>query len=171
MQQRTRVVKLSAPARPQGQDTQKNHQHFKPDHHAKSPEDYRRVRPVLVLEVLRRRNLAVPGMRQNQAAEVRNFKRKVVFLGSRVVPAKQHYAEKSGFQKERGQHLVGQQRPGDAASKIGEKAPVGAELVSHDLPRHHAHAEVDSKNLRPEMMKIAKHSLPVRSKRALKMAR
>ena len=75
------------------------------------------------------------------------------------LPAKQHDAQESGFEKERGQYLISQQRPRDAAGKVGKKAPVGAELVSHDQPRHHPHAEIDGKNLRPEMVQIAENFL------------
>ncbi|MCY1367537.1 hypothetical protein D9M69_544790 [compost metagenome] len=71
------------------------------------------------------------------------------------VPAKQHDPEETGLEEEGREHFIGQQRPGDAAGEVGETAPVGAELVGHDQPRDHAHAEVDGKDLRPEMVEIA----------------
>ena len=71
------------------------------------------------------------------------------------VPAKQHDPEEARFEEERGEHFIGQQRPGDAAGEVGKTAPVGAELVGHDQPRDHAHAEVDGEDLRPEMVEIA----------------
>lgn len=74
-------------------------------------------------------------------------------------PAEQHHAEKARLQEERGQHLVGQQGPRDAAGKLGEGAPVGAELVGHHQARHHAHAEVDGEHLAPEMVQIAIHRI------------
>ncbi len=67
--------------------------------------------------------------------------------GADAVPAEQHYAEETGFEEEGGQHFIGQQRPGNAAGELGEEAPVGAELIGHHQPGHHAHAEVDGENL------------------------
>ncbi len=74
---------------------------------------------------------------------------------SHAVPAEQHDPEETGLEEERGEHLVGQQRAGDGPGEVGEMAPVGAELVRHDQPGHHAHAEIDRENLRPEMIEVA----------------
>ncbi|MCY1420364.1 hypothetical protein D9M71_359800 [compost metagenome] len=71
------------------------------------------------------------------------------------MPAEQHDAEEAGFEEERGEHFVGQQRAGDAAGEGGELAPVGAELVGHHQAGDHAHAEVDREDLRPEVVEVA----------------
>ena len=62
--------------------------------------------------------------------------------------------EETGFEEECREHFIGQQRPGDGAGEVREAAPVGAELIGHDQPGDHAHAEVDGKDLRPEMVKV-----------------
>ena len=72
-----------------------------------------------------------------------------------LVPSEQHDAEEAGFEEEGGQHLVGEQRPGDAAGEGREIAPVGAELVGHDEAGDDAHGEVDGEDLRPEMVQVA----------------
>lgn len=72
-----------------------------------------------------------------------------------AVPAEQHDAEEARFEEERGEHLVSQQWPGDRPGKVGERTPVGAELIGHDQTGDHAHAEVDREDLRPEVVKIA----------------
>ncbi|MNK85557.1 hypothetical protein D3C87_1054420 [compost metagenome] len=73
---------------------------------------------------------------------------------SDLIPAKQHHPEETGLKEESREHFIGQQRPGDGAGEVREATPVGAELVGHDEPRDHAHAEVDGKDLRPEMVEI-----------------
>lgn len=72
-----------------------------------------------------------------------------------TVPAKQHDAKETRLEEEGGQYFIGQQRSGHGAGKLGETAPVGAELVGHDQARDDAHAEVDGKNLRPEVIEVA----------------
>ncbi|MNG96699.1 hypothetical protein D3C79_557770 [compost metagenome] len=71
-----------------------------------------------------------------------------------AVPAKQHDAQEAGFEEERSQYFVGEQRAGDGAGKVGEAAPVGAELVGHDQAGNHPHAEVDGEDFRPEVIKV-----------------
>ncbi|MNS94182.1 hypothetical protein D3C72_1283930 [compost metagenome] len=72
-----------------------------------------------------------------------------------TVPAEQHHAQEAGLQEEGGQHFIGQQRPGDAAGELGKEAPVGAELVGHHQPGDDSHAEVDGKDLGPEVVEVA----------------
>ncbi len=76
------------------------------------------------------------------------------------IPAEQHDPEETRLQEERGQHLIGQQRPGDAAGELGVGTPVGAELVRHDDSRHHTHAEIDREYLQPEVVQVAIDLLP-----------
>ena len=72
-----------------------------------------------------------------------------------LVPAEQHDAEEARLEEEGGQHLIGEQRAGDAAGEGGEIAPVRAELVGHHQAGDDAHGEVDGEDLRPEMIEIA----------------
>ena len=72
-----------------------------------------------------------------------------------TIPAEQHDPEETGFEEEGGEHLVGEQWAGNRAGEVGEAAPVGTELVSHDQPRDHPHAEVHREDLRPEMVEVA----------------
>src|SRR5205085_3844643 len=55
--------------------------------------------------------------------------------------AEQHDAEEGRFEKESGEDLVGQQRPGDVADRFHIARPVGAELEAHGDARHDAHGE------------------------------
>ncbi|MNR27837.1 hypothetical protein D3C85_1451280 [compost metagenome] len=70
------------------------------------------------------------------------------------VPAEQHHAEKAGFEEKGRQDFIGQQWPGDSPAEVREPAPVGTELVGHDQPGDHAHAEVDGEDLRPEVVEV-----------------
>lgn len=56
-------------------------------------------------------------------------------------PAEQHHAQKAGFQKERSEHFIAQQRADYAADDAAQLGPVGAELERHHDAAHHAHAE------------------------------
>src|SRR5688500_6280603 len=69
-----------------------------------------------------------------------------------LVHAEQHHAEERGLEEERGQHLVGEQRPGDVAHLVHVAGPVGAELEAHDDARHHAHREGEREDLHPELV-------------------
>ncbi|HWO30489.1 MAG TPA: hypothetical protein VNO32_16970 [Candidatus Acidoferrum sp.] len=71
-----------------------------------------------------------------------------------LVPAEQHDAKKAGLKEEGGQHLVGQQRAGDASGKGREVTPVGTELKSHDEAGDDAHDEVYGKDFRPKMIEV-----------------
>ncbi len=68
--------------------------------------------------------------------------------------AEQHDAEKSRFEKECGQHLIGHQRADDRPGLVGEHRPVGAELVRHHDARDDAHAEGDGEDLQPVIEEI-----------------
>ena len=47
-------------------------------------------------------------------------------------PAEQHHAEERGFEEERRQHFVREQRAEDVAGAYRQHRPVGAELEAHD---------------------------------------
>jgi hypothetical protein len=72
-----------------------------------------------------------------------------VSRAAHALPAEQHDAEEAGFQEERRHDFIGEERAGDRPCELGECRPVGAELVSHDHARHHAHPEADREHLRP----------------------
>ncbi|MNM45980.1 hypothetical protein D3C81_569100 [compost metagenome] len=91
---------------------------------------------------------------RDQCANSHHHRGKEMQASPYPVPAEQHHPEEAGFEEERREHLVGQQGAGNAAGKIGEACPVGAELVGHDQARDHAHAKVDGKDFRPEMIKV-----------------
>ena len=74
-----------------------------------------------------------------------------------LAPEQQH-AEERRFEEERRQALVGQQRRDDVGGRVGEAAPVGAELERHDDAGHHAHAERDREDLDPEHARCADRS-------------
>ena len=115
------------------------------------------------LEALRGVHPAVGGENpegRNQRTDRHHHRGKEVQARADAVPAKQHDPEEARFEEECGEHFIGQQRPGDRPGKVGERAPIGAELVGHDQPGDHAHAEVDRKNLRPEVVQVAVHLLP-----------
>ncbi|MNV36174.1 hypothetical protein D3C71_1276420 [compost metagenome] len=92
---------------------------------------------------------------RHQRAQRHHDGREKVQARAHARPAEQHHAQEAGFQEKGGQHFVGQQRPRHAAREVREKAPVGAELVRHHQAGHHAHAEVDGKDLGPEVVKVA----------------
>ncbi len=71
-----------------------------------------------------------------------------------TVPAEQHDTKETGLEEEGGQDLVSEQGTSDGSGKIGELAPVGAELIGHDQARDHAHAEVHGEDLRPEVVEV-----------------
>jgi len=73
---------------------------------------------------------------------------------SNLVHAEQHDAQKPGFQEERGQHLIAHQRPDHRPRLVGERRPVGAELVGHDEARHHAHRKADGEYLQPILEQV-----------------
>ena len=91
---------------------------------------------------------------RDERAERDHTSRREVQLAPHLVDAEQHDAEKTGLEKERRQHFIGQQRPSDVAGNAGEPTPVGAELVSHHHTRDHSHAKADREDLRPEQAKI-----------------
>ncbi len=66
----------------------------------------------------------------------------------------QHHAEKTRFEEERGEHLVGHQRADHGARSVRKRRPVGAELIRHHDARHHAHAERDGEDLQPIIEQI-----------------
>ncbi|MNN26478.1 hypothetical protein D3C81_1399830 [compost metagenome] len=124
--------------------------HGEPVHRQHATVDY--------LEALGRLHPAVGGEDPeggDDGADGHHHRREEVQARSHAVPAEQHDAEEAGLEEEGGEHLVGQQRPGDRAGKVGEGAPVGAELVGHDQAGHHAHAKVDGEDLRPEVVEVA----------------
>ena len=63
--------------------------------------------------------------------------------------AEEHDAEKACLEEERGQHLVGHQRPDHRPGDVGEHRPVGAELIRHHDARNDAHGEGDGEDLEP----------------------
>ncbi len=98
--------------------------------------------------------------RRDQRADGDHHRREEMQPGPDALPAEQHDAQEPGFEEERRQDFVCEQRSRHAAGEIGEVAPVGAELVGHHEARHHAHAEVDGEDLRPEQVEVAKdHAL------------
>jgi|GEM_PF-3033492 len=76
---------------------------------------------------------------------------------SHPLEAEQHDAEESRFEEERGQYLVGHQRPDHGAGPVGEGRPVGAELVGHHDAGHDAHAERKGENLQPVIEQVEEH--------------
>lgn len=70
----SRVIEPAAIAQPDAQHTKRNHQQPHADHNAEGPEDDERVRAVLFREIFQRRDLFIRAVRQDQAAERRNFK-------------------------------------------------------------------------------------------------
>ena len=74
--------------------------------------------------------------------------------------AEQHHAEEARFEEERGQHLIGHQRPDHRAGLVGKGRPVGAELVGHHDARHHAHAEGDGKDFQPVIEQVDEDLAP-----------
>ena len=73
---------------------------------------------------------------------------------------KQHDAQHGGFQKERREHLVGQQRPGHVAHRVHEAGPVGAKLKTHGDAAHHAQGKGERKNLHPKLVGVHPVRLP-----------
>src|SRR5690606_11981599 len=92
--------------------------------------------------------------RGEQRAQRDHARGEEVHLVRYALPAEQHHAQERGFEEERGQHLVAQQRPEDVARALAEYRPVGAELEAHHDARHHAHAERDREDLEPEEVEV-----------------
>jgi hypothetical protein len=74
--------------------------------------------------------------------------------------SEQHDAEETGFQEERGQHLVSHEGADDRPGAVREDGPIGAELIGHGNARHHAHGEDDGEDLYPETEEVQVHSVP-----------
>jgi hypothetical protein len=70
--------------------------------------------------------------------------------GRHKLASEQEHAEEGRLQEECGQPLIGEQRRNDVSGRIGETAPIRAELKRHDDARHDAHAERHGKNLDPK---------------------
>ena len=66
-------------------------------------------------------------------------------------PAEKKDAEKTGFQHEGRECLVGEQRPLNRPRHLGQHAPVRAELECHHDSRDDAQAERDAEYLEPEL--------------------
>ena len=75
--------------------------------------------------------------------------------------AEQHHAEEAGFEKERRQHLVAQQRAGDVAHVLHVARPVGAELEAHRDAADDAQGEAQGEHLGPEAVRV-EPALPLR---------
>ncbi|MNG14322.1 hypothetical protein D3C84_980650 [compost metagenome] len=75
-------------------------------------------------------------------------------LAPHLVPAEQHDAQETGFQEERREHFIGQQGTGNGTGEVREATPVGTELIGHDQSGDDPHAEVDGKDLRPEVVQV-----------------
>src|SRR5690606_12670127 len=88
----------------------------------------------------------------NQCAERHHDGRHEVQPRPDPLQTEQHDTQEPGLQKECREHLVSEQRAGDAARKIGKAAPVRAELVGHDEARYYAHAEIHGKDLEPVLV-------------------
>ncbi len=57
--------------------------------------------------------------------------------------AEEQHAEEGRLQEEGGEPLTGQKRRDDVRRRVGEAAPIGAELEGHDDAGDDAHAERD----------------------------
>jgi hypothetical protein len=68
--------------------------------------------------------------------------------------AEQHHAQEARLQKERGQHLVAQQRPRHVTHAFHESWPVGAEQEAHGDAAHHAQREGQREHLGPEAVGV-----------------
>jgi len=90
----------------------------------------------------------------NECTDSDHHRRGEVQILADPVEAKQHDAEKTGFEKESRQHFVGHQRTDHGAGLVGEYRPVGAKLIGHDDAGHDAHAEDDGENLQPVFEQI-----------------
>ena len=71
------------------------------------------------------------------------------FLGE-LVPAENPHADEDRFQEKSGRGLDGQQGSEDIAHVSRVLRPVGPELEFKGNTGHHAHGEVDQKELAPE---------------------
>src|SRR5579871_4424097 len=64
--------------------------------------------------------------------------------------AKEEYAQKARFQKEREDSFHRVRLPNDTAGRLRKSRPVGAELKLHGNAGHHTHGEVDGEDLCPK---------------------
>ena len=72
----------------------------------------------------RRLHPAVGGQdpeRRDQRADRDHQRREEMQAAADPLQAEQHHAEEAGFEEERGQHLVGHQRPDHGAGLVGEQ--------------------------------------------------
>ena len=59
--------------------------------------------------------------------------------------SEQHHPEEACLEEEGGQHLIGHQRPDHRPGLVGERAPIGAELVVITIPETTPMAKVTAK--------------------------
>src|SRR3984893_10741651 len=114
------------------------------------------------VEALRRLHPAVRSKdpkRREQGTECDQDRGEKMQACTDALPAEQHDAEETGFEEERCQDLVAEQRSVDGAGEAGEAGPVRAELVAHHDTGDDAHAETDCENLRPEEKELAINQL------------
>src|SRR5580704_103068 len=110
------------------------------------------------LEALRRLHPTVRSedpKRREQCTECDQDRGKKMQACADPLPTEEHDAEETGFEEERCQDLVGEQRSVDRAGNAGEAGPVCAEFVAHHNTGDDAHAETDRENLRPEEKEFA----------------
>ena len=68
----------------------------------------------------------------------------------KLVPAKEHQADKCRFEEERHQSLDGQWRAEDVADVVGVVRPIGSELELHRQSGRDAQHEIDAEDHAPE---------------------
>ncbi len=76
-------------------------------------------------------------------------------LTADLVDPEQHYAEKTSFKEEGGQHFIRHQRPDHRPGLVRKHRPVGAELIGHDNARDDTHRENYSENLQPIAIEVS----------------
>ena len=91
--------------------------------------------------------------RGDEGAQRHHARRKQMHARWHLVAAEQQHAEEGGLEEERRHHLVTEHRPDEVGRRVGEVAPVGAELEGHDNARHHPHREGHAEYLDPELGK------------------
>jgi hypothetical protein len=74
-----------------------------------------------------------------------------------LVPAKQHHAEKTGFQEEGRQDFITEQRAKHTAGPVRKHAPIGPELVGHHHTCHHAHRKGEREDFDPVEIELFEH--------------
>ena len=87
---------------------------------------------------------------RQQRAERHHQRRDEMRPGRHQLAAEQQHAEEGRFEEEGGQPFIGEERRQHIGRRVGEAAPVGAELERHDDAGHDAHAEGDREYLDPE---------------------